>query len=727
VNGSALHPGHAQTIVHDDVRTFRRAAIDNGYTLVCVGTRGKAPLRRGWQRGEDTHTLLDVRPEAFNTGLVLGELRCVDIDVDGPQVVSKITEAAALHLPAGALIRGRENSSRIAMLYRAAEGAPPKRAVAGQEGKIEALGAGQQLVVHGVHPSGARLHWVDERGPHTIPPHDLPAVSEGQITSFLNACRPLLGAALSEVPLSPATAPEVAAVNAELSGGIEQVRWFDALEPRDKAAVVRACLEALDNREHDPRERWLRTIFAVADAERLGCPDGHELAIEWSRRGASWTGEDDFETAWNSFQPKPGGITIGSLLAMARDARVDLSPWRDAMLASGDDLQQRPVVPQLAQGIPAASATSRRALRVADLPLIPPKRQFLHGTDLVRGAVSMLVAPGGRGKSSWIIGLGLACASGRSLLEAHVFGPPLSVLLINAEDSTSEISLRVRAAMQHHGLTDRDLPKFYVAGADQLSISLLRAQGGAPILNPLGWNALIAELDRIQPDVLILDPLVSVMGGVSTNDNAGAALLMGRLVTLAAERRMGIMVAHHAAKGRDPTSAESAMGAASFVNLARNALAIEPLAESEAGKLGLPPWEARSVFRVVGTKQNLSPPTETDRWFRIASVEMKNADPPVYPTGDRVGVVEIFEPGASGPTFPPELIRAALREIDTATLPLSPSKNATGRYAGTAICRAIFSHRGRANDQEAAAVLDHLVRTGLGPVDSQGIHAGFDL
>jgi hypothetical protein len=143
-------------------------------------------------------------------------------------------------------------------------------------------------------------------------------------------------------------------------------------------------------------------------------------------------------------------------------------------------------------------------------------------------------------------------------------------------------------------------------------------------------------------------------------------------------------------------------------------LGIEPLAESDAGRLELPPWEARSVFRVVGTKQNLSAPDETDRWFRLTSVQMENAEPPVYPNGDRVGVVEVFRPGASGPAFPSGLIRDALRAIHDADPPLSPSKRATGRWAGPIIAAAIAPHReGRASDVEAVAVLDHLRRTGL--------------
>src|SRR5262245_48321874 len=215
---------------------------------------------------------------------------------------------------------------------------------------------------------------------------------------------------------------------------------------------------------------------------------------------------------------------------------------------------------------------------------------------------------GGRaGESTWLIGLALACASGRSLLGAHVFGGPLGVLILSAEDPGAELARRVRAAMQHHGLKDADLPELHIIGADAWGLPLMSCMGNLPIPHKPGWDALEAEIARINADIVILDPLLSLMGGVDGNNNSAAAIFMTSLVKLAADRRMAVIVAHHAAKGRDPTSAESAMGAASFVNFARIALTIEPLSEKDASRIGVPPWDAQSIFRVLGVKQNFSP------------------------------------------------------------------------------------------------------------------------
>jgi hypothetical protein len=102
----------------------------------------------------------------------------------------------------------------------------------------------------------------------------------------------------------------------------------------------------------------------------------------------------------------------------------------------------------------------------------------------------------------------------------------------------------------------------------------------------------------------------------------------------------------------------------------------------------------------------------------MQSIEISNAEPPVYPNGDLVGVVEMLSPGTSGPAYCAELIRDALRAIHRATPPLSPSKRSTHRYAVPVLARAVAPHRaGHVSDVEAFAVLDHLLRSGLAAVE----------
>src|SRR5215207_1547658 len=134
---STVEPGSPaeQSVSRDEVLTFRQAALANGYSVIRVRSGSKAPLARGWQDGENPELLSDVRPEASNTGLVLTGLRSIDVDVDDTAVVDQLLEQVRVHLPAGALIRRRANSSRVAIFYRAAEGKPSKRVTKGPNGK----------------------------------------------------------------------------------------------------------------------------------------------------------------------------------------------------------------------------------------------------------------------------------------------------------------------------------------------------------------------------------------------------------------------------------------------------------------------------------------------------------------------------------------------------------------------------------------------------------------
>jgi len=472
---------------------------------------------------------------------------------------------------------------------------------------------------------------------------------------------------------------------------------------------IRSAVSAIPSSAIAAEADWLKLARGLAHEAAVYRKQSEELwaVLDSASRPAPGYNEPDNRSRWLRYISeafdRETPITIGTVFDLAKKhGWKGSAPPDEAASASGAS-QANPQQPN-----------SHRATPVSSLPVIPPKRRWVHGTDLMRGAVSMLVAPGARAKTTWLLTCALACASGRSLLGAHIYGGPKRVLYLSAEDSTNEIALRLRAAMQHYALSDTDVAGLSVVGAENWGLSLLGGSRGTLAIDQRGWEALNKELDGIDPDVLILDPLINLMGGVDSNDNSAAALLMGQFVTLAAKRGMSVMIAHHAGKGKDPTSAESALGATSFVNLSRIVLSIEPLAEKDAGQLGLPPWEAKFVFRVGGTKQNFSPPNVEDRWYRTFSVEIQNQQPPEYVTGDKVAVVEVFQPGASGPVFPPQLILDALASVDRATPPLSPAKQSRDRYAAPVLAQAVAHHRGgRKSDAEGKAILDHLIAAGL--------------
>lgn len=372
---------------------------------------------------------------------------------------------------------------------------------------------------------------------------------------------------------------------------------------------------------------------------------------------------------------------------------------------------QTPPGPVIHQPTPMPVAAALNA------SLLPPprKRRWLHGNDIVRGAVSLVVAPGGAGKTGLLLGMALACATGKPLMGSHVFALPgegLRVLYINAEDGSNEIALRLHAAMTRHGLARRDVANLVVAGVDQVRLTLMRGERGDTKSDEDGWAKLEGMVAQYRPDVLILDPLAN-LSSATLNDNHAATMLMSRLTALAVSADLGIVVAHHTAKGRDLASQEAASGAAAIVNSARLSLSLEPLTAAVAPKVGVHPSDARSYFSVGHTKANLAPPGER-RWFKMISQDVPNAEPPTYPNGDSVQVVMPFTPNPTAVMVSPAILRAALECVGTASPPLSPSPRSRDRNARTAIASALTQlpeSRGR-EEPDAMLALETLIQRG---------------
>jgi hypothetical protein len=137
----------------------------------------------------------------LNTGILCDGLRAIDIDVDDPARAAAVDELAVAMLGLSPK-RFRDNSPRKLRVYRANEGAPKKRAITSNTfknseyklEKVEVLGYGQQFVAYGLHGTGVELRWENGGAPHGFSPSDLTAVTEEQITAFLNAAADVIGA-----------------------------------------------------------------------------------------------------------------------------------------------------------------------------------------------------------------------------------------------------------------------------------------------------------------------------------------------------------------------------------------------------------------------------------------------------------------------------------------------------------------------------------------------------
>jgi AAA domain/RepB DNA-primase from phage plasmid/Primase C terminal 2 (PriCT-2) len=314
-----------------------------------------------------------------------------------------------------------------------------------------------------------------------------------------------------------------------------------------------------------------------------------------------------------------------------------------------------------------AAASPTAGLKVSFAKI--PHRRWLYGVDLIRGEITLLAAPGGVGKSSLAIGMSVSLAVGQATLEEKIWDHELTALYLNGEDSGIEMQRRIWAFCMHHHIAEQDLGRLLVAGADDWrmqGISLLRTEKGASLLDKNGVDLLETLLQTHRPDLLVLDPLVAFCGGGNVNDNAVMSLVMRALKRLAAEFNCAVLIIHHTRKGGDLSNAEAISGASAIVNLARRALMTFPMTDNEAKQLLVLPSERFRYFKVAASKSNLAPASNETPWYELCTVELPNAEPPVYPSGDRVQAVarkRFRTPGSQATSADDLKIKRAIADV----------------------------------------------------------------
>jgi hypothetical protein len=271
-------------------------------------------------------------------------------------------------------------------------------------------------------------------------------------------------------------------------------------------------------------------------------------------------------------------------------------------------------------------------------------RRWLFGRSLLRGSLSLIIAPGAAGKTALTIGMALSLATGREILGKAVYGKVQRVWLWNLEDSGEELERLIQASAIHWSLSPDDIgDRLYLdSGLDGEGLTIAsEGRDGLTLATDLA-DALIDEIRDRNIDVLIVDPFVS-SHRVSENDNGAIDAIAKLWAKIATAANCAILIVHHARKlaGAENT-ADAARGASALVNAARSVLTLNRMSDDESARFGVDPSNQRRFFRVYDDKNNRAPPAGQSDWYQLISVSLGNG--PDGGDGDSLPVVVPWSP-----------------------------------------------------------------------------------
>jgi hypothetical protein len=428
-------------------------------------------------------------PRQLNTGVLCDGLRAIDIDVDNPTLCRAI-QNKAMTMFGETIIRYRDNSPRILMVYRAASGAPPKAHVASELGKVEVLGHGQQFVAYGVHSSGSPLRWMPE-APHEATLQGLPALTEAQVREFLEACAVTLGA---KAPGKRSETP-----TATSGKGLRA----------DSLQVITA-LHAIPNDGPTDWESWNRIGMAIWAATG-GSSSGLLAWHAWSEQHPSYDAAATQDRWDHYFQSPPTHIGAGTLFYMARAARgtPGEDPSEMQTPAPYDEVYEAP--PAAKKPVISSEIGSDKSLPYTLLSEVQPKldaSDFVEGV-LTDGSMSVVYGESNSGKTFFVSDLAIRVAAGMGWRDKEV---EQGAVLYLALEGGFGIVNRIAAFREVHGLDTQEVPFAFVT----VGINLLDPEQDAkPVIETV--KKIKEQFKEIPLRLIVVDTLSRAMAGGNEN------------------------------------------------------------------------------------------------------------------------------------------------------------------------------------------------------------------
>jgi hypothetical protein len=217
--------------------------------------------------------------------------------------------------------------------------------------------------------------------------------------------------------------------------------------------------------------------------------------------------------------------------------------------------------------------------------------ELLRHRFLCRGGGLLLAAPTGVGKSSLSVQFALCWALGRETLGLEP-ARPLRSLYIQAENDSADMAELRDGIAAGLGLSEADRARAFEA----VTFATVDDVCGPDFIS----RAFAPLVDRVRPDVVFVDPLLSYLGGDASKQEVVSPFLRNGINPVLHRTCVGLVLVHHVNK---PASGEQkaewragdfayiGSGSADLANWARAVLAIRSLGdhavyELRAGKRG---------------------------------------------------------------------------------------------------------------------------------------------
>jgi hypothetical protein len=278
-------------------------------------------------------------------------------------------------------------------------------------------------------------------------------------------------------------------------------------------------------------------------------------------------------------------------------------------------------------GAVAPAYADRTIHRVSDLNLDAiPRREWVMQDRYIKGFLSVVIAPGGTGKSTLQLLDAMSIVTGKPLsgYEVKQQGP---VWLYNLEDPLHEMQRRIAAMALHHCIHPSELRDLHYCSGRDHPLVLVREAGGQYVINEdaIGWIT-----DTIKREGIVAfmpDPYIRLHECKENDNNAQdkVAFALQRI----ADAGCSTGASHHTRKkpnGQQQQTADvdDARGAKALTDAARLAHVISPMNEQEAERMGVD--NRRQFLRLDSVKANMSPPLANAMWYQLAGQTLPNTE-----------------------------------------------------------------------------------------------------